>query len=352
MTPPLRDRDPFRIITEQERSALSIVEMAKQAPTFDLRTASPEALKAFFLPPRPDPGREPDAHHLWMRVMEGPFVWPDLRERSPISLFQGTRLASHFWRGSQETSSNWSGAIARTFDRSSIWSVYGLWQVPEPNPPAGGVGPIFASSAWIGLDGHDPASRSMPQLGSGHWFDPANGAGPKIVFLWWEWFVRDSPINGYKKIEVPVQPRDWIYAQITKLTPTSASFCIINLTSPLKLIFPFYYDQAKSPVQPPVSATNPLTPTIEGRTAEWIMERPRRPSGLHEPLFPMTDYGALTFDGCIAGTDSSDPSRAALNLRYAKLQRMVGWGPPPPGSKALSTPEQAQETRFRIHYGA
>src|SRR3954447_5247853 len=240
--------DLFQPLSELERAAFSVIEMPRTPPSFDLRTASDEQLAEFYLPPRPDPAREPGAYELWIKAMSGPLQWPDLGDRSPADLLMRASMGASLQAGVQEASSNWSGAIARTFDASRIRSIYGLWQVPDPKLAPHGAGPVFASSAWIGLDGHDPASRSLPQLGSGHWLDRSSGTDVKTVFLWWEWFIRDWPLNHYYKIEMPVKSKDWIYAQITKKGPATASFCLVNLSSFTKFIFPFVFNQTKSPV--------------------------------------------------------------------------------------------------------
>src|SRR3954454_16339270 len=123
----------FQPVSDLGRAAFSVIEMARTPPSFDLRTASDEQLAEFYLPPRPDPAREPDAHELWLKAMSGPLQWPDLGDRSPADLLMRATMGASLQAGVQEASSNGSGAIARTFDASRIRSIYGVWQVPDPN---------------------------------------------------------------------------------------------------------------------------------------------------------------------------------------------------------------------------
>jgi len=321
---------------------------------FDPRKASDRVLNDYFLPPRPDRKIAPRAFRLWQKAMSGPPIWPTAPDGKQIleTLFAESRLRSHPRLAGpshatfEAASSNWSGAYVRPLDFSHMTRIQGLWTVPNPDPPKAGAGE-YASSAWVGLDGNDPASRSLPQIGSGHWVT-ADSAGnaQRSLFAWWQWFVRGSQNNGQIAIKaVPVKSGDLIYAQVTAVAPSLASLFIINLTT--KVAFPFWFQYA-SPIQPIQSPSNPLPVHIEGRTAAWILERPSHRD--NPMLYPLPDYHSTTFKICCAGTDSPGPSQD-VDLRRAHLVRMVDWDLPPAASKAVSTPSRDGATSVLLHYG-
>src|SRR5262249_7766123 len=162
----------------------------------------------------------------------------------------------------------------------------GFWTVPNPDPPVSVPG-TYASSAWIGLDGHDPASRSLPQLGTAHWVTTnASLAADRQLYAWWQWWVRGAPHNGHVVIRrVPVAHGDKIFSQLQMVNRTTASLFIMNLTS--HIAFPVWF--RIHPHQPQNPGPNPLHPHIEGRTAEWILERPQHLNS-HEN-YQLANYG-------------------------------------------------------------
>ncbi len=321
---------------------------------FDPRRASDRELEDHFVARRPDAKTSPQAFALWEQAMSGPPIWPDSSEDAlaldrlfgQTTLLSYPRLAGPSNASFEASSANWSGGYARPRGSGHMNRVQGLWIVPDPVPPLPGAGE-YASSAWVGLDGHDAASRSLVQIGSGQWVtaDSAGGVAPNL-FTWWQWFVRDGQYNGQIIIKaVPVAPGDVIYAQVDAVSLTQAFLLIINLTS--NLAFPFAFGYV-DPIQPILSPTNPLPAHIEGRTAEWILERPAH---VHDPmLYSLPNYGATAFLACYAGTDAAGPAQQ-VDFHRARLMRMVDWQVPPRASKVVSSPARLGTTGIKVHYG-
>ena len=354
--PDIFRRPPFRralrpIIRDFLRKGV-LINLPPQG--FDPREASDRELEIHFLPPRPNRKKSPLAYVQWVKAMSGPPTWPDLAPDAQRveNLFVESRLLSHPGLAGtshvpgESSSFNWSGAFARPFDHSHVTRAQGLWTVPEPKPLDLSE-KDYASSMWVGLDGHDPASRSMPQVGTGQWVsvDNAGNATPAI-FTWWQWFVRDGLTNAQIALPVvPVKVGHVVYAQVSRIAPEIASIFIINLTTNVALPFWFRF---VSPIQPPLSPTNPLPPRIEGITAEWILERPAHLDT--KVIYPLPDYGKTTFDFCCAGTDSTGPFQE-FNMDQARLIRMVDWEITPPSGKVVSTSERDGPLGMRLHFG-
>jgi hypothetical protein len=200
---------------------------------------------------------------------------------------------------------------------------------------------------WVGIDGHDAASHSLPQVGSGQWLT-ADGGGNinPSYFAWWQWFVRGGEHNHQVAIKLlSVHPDDKLYAQVTAVAPALASLFIINLTT--NVAFPFWFDFEAKPIQPALSKTNPLPVHIEGRTAAWVLERPAHRDA--PALFDLPNYGSTTFEDCCAGTDSPGANQD-VDLSRARLMRMVDWNLPPVSAKEISTPTGSGPRGFRLKY--
>jgi Peptidase A4 family len=325
-------------------------------PGFDPLTESDERLEEFFLPPRPDTDRAPQARASWEEAMRGPHIWPKLENPENLvdELFEAVDLRSHprlagpAHSGFEQASANWSGAYVRPPDFSKAVGVHGAWTVPGPAAP-GGIPGDYVSSTWIGLDGHDPASRSLPQLGT--WQSVSRTEGGQTtqdIHAWWQWYVRGAATNGSVTIKpFPVSPGDVVFAIVRKLTDTSVHFYLHNRTGGNS--FPFLFEGAVAAgVFAPPGVLNPLTVRVEGRTAEWILERPAH---LEDPLlYQLPDYGGAAFVRCIAETDSTALLQE-VDLERARLMRMVDWELPPAPSGVVSTPERDGPTGVKLHYG-
>lgn len=316
-------------------------------------------IQEFFLPPRPDKAIAPKAYENWQRAMSGPPIWPKMPEQvqeadflralfleSPLR--NNHRLAGVARAPTEAASANWSGAYVRPRGFSAMSLVQGLWRAPNPNPPPTPQPGTYASSAWIGLDGHDPASRSLPQIGTGHWVTVDGATSPdRTVFAWWQWWLPHAQQNGQIVIQsLPIAAGDSVYAQVQAIDAITVSLFIINLST--NLAFPAWF-KVVHPNPLPVTGPNPLPSHVEGRTAEWILERPRHLDS--DVIYQLADYGEATFESCNAGTGPFN-NLADIDLSRAGLMRMTIWDPTGnqvPGAVA-SVPERDGNDSIKLHY--
>jgi len=210
--------------------------------------------------------------------------------------------------------------------------VQGRWFVPETAEAR--EGEAFSVSTWVGLDGYDPASRLMPQIGTGFFSyafripSPAGDIPIKVTLLtaWWQvWRKRDSAKSGRRlpqwqvEIPVPIEMGDRIYGQVQIIDEHTVSLFFKNET--MNSAYAAFYDMA-------CDYAGPRLIPFEGRTAEWIVERPviplfedeRRPWSV-----PLADYGETSFTDCNAATLAANGTWSELQVQRARLVRMNEW---------------------------
>jgi hypothetical protein len=103
---------------------------------FNPSTATPDMLRKFGLPPKPDAGRQPLLRQAWDTGFGKPLllqqfeVEADLVEQTdyrPLS----RRVADISFDGiNVETSSNWSGAYITANHDKQFLQVWGMWTIP------------------------------------------------------------------------------------------------------------------------------------------------------------------------------------------------------------------------------
>lgn len=317
--------------------------------TFDALNATPRDLALHFLPPRPDARYSPTAHANWVRAMASR---PRFPPNTPTAPSTGDRISigdvlifTHPNQGvSQASSRNWSGAFirSRNFDHTVL--AQGRWIVPDT--PAF-EGPSFASSIWVGLDGSDPGSRIMPQIGTGQLARLYEFPVPlplDIQFAWWQLWLRDFSAGRQILIPIAITRKDRIYAQVLALSSEVVSFYLKNETTN-RAYAAYYYlrdDIADSMM------------TLERRTAEWIVERPRIPDrlGPGDKLIDvaMADYGETAFTDCNAATLSADDRLQEFQLQRARLIKMNLWDDDLHPGRLASKPERVGDDAIQMTY--
>jgi hypothetical protein len=249
-------------------------------PEFDPLVATPEGLK-LQAASRPDPNTNPRAFANWRKAMSPPLVF--LAGGDATSLFEiSVRSRQLQFQTSpddtQAMSRNWSGAYIRDNEGETYTRIQGLGCAASVSPPpqtSGGdwlpVPPL--RHVWLGLDGWS-GSISMPQLGTYQEVvvttatrNPADLV--TSVSAWWQWWQIDD--NGTQvsipPSKFPLQVGDLVYVELNVINPGKVRFFLKNLS--LGTVFPPF--ELEQPSAPP---TNPNFPaTVEGRTAEWIVER-------------------------------------------------------------------------------
>ena len=280
-------------------------------PPSDAAAAAPPAEPAL-----PDPAAAPRARAFWDALLDrsaGDFVEPEIAPAEPtagdgsgrgrrgddfldaagpsIASGQSTRLID---------SRNWSGAVIENqVDPPFTW-ITATWTVPTLTTE--GCLPDhtplnWQCSAWIGLDGYDEWSASMPQIGTVHRL-PKTPGGTQTNAFWYQWWVRNSdPPSAPFELKVPeVSQGDRVTCALRMLSPTKARAYFWNLTTGQKASLCFCRGPA-----------GPLFTTLpRGSTADWIVERPTVPIGkLGDPayLYPLPNFGKVEFTQCLVGYD-------------------------------------------------
>jgi hypothetical protein len=281
-------------------------------------------LEEFWLPSMPDPNHEAVLYAHWAEMFSHPlhFVWA---HSQPF-------LVRPF-----ESSRNWSGAYLLPSDGRRYTRVVGRWQIPTvrlgtgPNPDA----LPFRCSIWIGLDGKKPWTKSMPQVGTEHTVDPDGAVEePKV---WWQWWLRDDVSEPHYISGVPIAAGDVVLCSLTVMSLNLVRFHVKNQSTGDFATLAHYEAEQ-----------------LRGSSAEWIVERPAdpaaasvgpRPGGEPEPgpLFPLPDYGVVTFERCATRAEVEPGSGVRYSLPWEpRLIRMVEIFPRPTRSVVISTPTHGQ----------
>jgi hypothetical protein len=257
------------------------------------------------LPPPPDPQRTPRAFALWDRVVR---ARARLVDPGAVPIPRGFRIETLPNRfATQESSRNWSGAFARTRGFDSIVRVQGAWDVPDTPPPARGR--AYSASIWVGMDGHDSASRLMPQIGTAQVAVRSPCFDLDLQLAWWQ--IWDGPASRQVEIPLVVARRDRIFAEVTAVDDAAVIFLIHNQTTGVLWTR---------------TVALPAGARLERRTAAWIVERPiyvsEKGQQHHLPLAP---YGTTTFRDCNAVSADAAGIGREFQLQRAGLIRMNLW---------------------------
>jgi hypothetical protein len=324
---------------------------------FDALGASDEVLAQYCLPPRPNPRHMPTAYANWVRAMASrPCYVPALPPPRPARqhiLFAIPPNDSI----TQVSSSNWSGAVVRATEIERMALVQGRWIVPDAPISNGAVHP--ASSVWVGFDGYEPASRIIPQIGTGQHYNgtgqhgppPSPGGKPPVnqQFAWWQVWIYGDKLQRESNIQIPIRPNDRIYAQVQILAPMLASLFIKNETT--NEACALYYDGGND-------HNHPEVPPFERLTAEWIVERPLAPASTGTPSstteklveVPLADYGTTAFTDCNVATEMAAGGMHEFQLERARLIRMNDWDDKCNPGRLTSLPERIGDDAIQMTY--
>jgi hypothetical protein len=332
---------------------------------FNPLTATPDMLRKFGLPPKPDADRQPLLRQAWDTGFGKPLllqqfeVEADLVEQTdyrPLS----RRVAEISFDGiNVETSSNWSGAYITANHDKQFLQVWGMWTIPgnlkEPAPHLQGPPDLpYVCANWIGLDGQRLYfDSSLPQIGTVSQLAP--GAPATTAQAWAQWWAKDNvATNRPVPLGLSVSPLDKVLCVITAWNPTNVRCVMVNLTPDPPICKAV---RVLSPtVQLPDGAQ--AEPSIAGATAEWILERPRVPPtqpGEATPIYNFPDYGESEFDLCLAvegdGVDIfSLFDGVPQHLRGARRIRMFQPLANPARTEYISVPRKLSESSFHLRH--
>jgi hypothetical protein len=309
-----------------ERQARVVFDIDVPTKPFSPFDATAEELAQFGLPPRPDAG-EPGIL-AWRSLVEG---WRNARvelvdtppadpDDGIVSVACPAIPAYPADRPPQASRShNWSGAYLRAIEPSRFRRVTGQWRIPDACLPQGSASAReFRTSQWVGFDGTDPTSRSLPQLGS-IWRRKQNGEITKR--LWWQWWIRGAEKQEVNFInDFPVAPGDFISCTLTVDDPRAVRYVVVkNLgASPIALCF-LATNQGLFPPDPMTILD------VEGRVAEWVVERPKRfeKKPKKDWLYSLPAFERIPFTNCSAIVN--DASSTVRTLERARLLRITDW---------------------------
>jgi len=274
----------------------------KPPRTFNPLKASAEELLKYALPRKP-PRANQAAYKIWKLIVETA-VSQGRRVRSGGYGFvtasdYGIGSPQANFPGAQESSKNWSGIVARSVEAPSFTQVYGVWQMPVISAPLGVGKRSYRCSTWIGLDGHDPTSPAMPQIGVTMKVDTGIGSPGPTYEAWVQWWSRmfsaeyklpPQVIQGFT-----INKGDVIACVIDVKDPWNVNVTIANQTTNTSKSQPL---SGIVTLPPPLQTISiPLGP-VSGTTAEWIAERPaliKKPKALFQlPVFDTVTFSPAT----------------------------------------------------------
>lgn len=339
-------------------SKLERDDLCEPAPPFDpsdRTTVTDEFLRRYCLPPRPTTSQ---AYANWLCALTdctfpaGPLT-PD-QEELAATLARIKPRSFPAREASQETSRNWSGAYVRPRPHEGdLLLVQGWWRMPKMplNDPPDRI--AFTYSMWAGLDGHDPTSKLMPQVGVGYRIlripivpESSVTVTVKASFFWYQWWDKFFPEQWQQPVVfIALNEGDLIYAQVAVLGVNKVSFFIKNQST--GQAFTLY---SSAPTVSRAGKPRPVPPTIERRTAEWILERPHLPD-FKDYEVKLGRYGQADFSNCIAVTRTADGQDHEFALEHARTMRMVDWNDRDKPGRIVSVPTiDRKHGRLRLDY--
>lgn len=308
-------------------------------PTTKINEFDAERLRSYHLPPKPDRNTAPRAYQNWLRAVSEPLSFP--KTRDPRELFRVLPLSLLADPGVRTvSSSNWSGGFVTPRDRRSIGLVQAQWTVPTIR--AEDPDRLHAFSAWVGLDGYVSSTQSMPQTGVWHGQIPLSNM--PIQLAWWQWWLKPDKTSRFVFIPgVAVRAADPVYAQVQEIDRSTCNFFIKNMRSGAAFSMDFTLPN------PFREGTRSYDLSVEGRTAEWIVERPMVP-GVQPQL---ADFNELTFVDCAAGVHDRGSSSGPIHdlpLDRMRLIRLNDWEDRDTPGRLASRPSHRQDDQVFLEY--
>jgi hypothetical protein len=362
----------FWLPSEREQGSY-IVTWAGPPPGFDPRRADAAQLAAYGLPPRPAGGG--GALASWeAEAATWRFAEPDWQDRSASRSAQqrtdNPRLRDYRRAPTRVPGENWGGAYVRASGEARLGGVAARWRVPESAPPRNGTTSDYRCSHWIGLDGCDPNSRSLPQCGTLRAF--GQGAQDERG-LWWQWWLAGGSHQAGNLVAFDVRGEDpGRWQGIGAGDMVEARISLPDPADRRRVRFWFRVDPAPRFREPPIflafdvrlqptpNVSRAFTLGVEGRVAEWVVERPMRPDKVmrltrgkpDEWLYELPVFQSVTFEDCRTWLEDGTPGP---DLRRARSLRLTDWSiRGNPGRTVARVvppyPEPMEASRVKIAY--
>lgn len=252
---------------------------------FDAVNAAPEVLNSHGLPPKPDQIKDPKAYGAWKTLVTNAKTYvPAKLEQTNIfhkpAQFKGT--ISQPPAGAKNPTItylyNWSGPTIYDQNKPFATSyIVGYWTIPFAQQPFGSPdGTWDWSSQWVGIDGF--GSNDVFQAGTEVDAYANSGSGTAQYYSFWiEWYPFSET-----RVGLPVAAGDTVVAEVWNTSPTNGYALLENLSTGK---YSYY------------NLTAPSGTTLQGTSAEWIVERPV----VNGAYARLTNYVADSFTFCNAG---------------------------------------------------
>jgi hypothetical protein len=301
----------------------SLLDHELPPPGFEFAAASSRDRLRYGFPAEPDRQTQPRLWAKWERNLHRPWrrVVPQYELQPARPLASPLPLAN-------DTSSNWSGAVATPPAGKGFTTVSGTWIVPDAYPPPsawngnGYNDGLYNVLHWVGIAGDTGAGAgNLVQAGTGTDVNVVGGVISVTPYSWFEWW-NSALGNGYTRLNgFTVSPGDVIEVSVCAGSSIGAA-SIGNVTRS---------EYVTQVINPPAANL-----TLVPNTAEWIVER----EGFTSGLSTLADYGAMFFSDCLAGGTGFE-----ANLSGAGLVNMVA------GSTTFSTALDVSPTVLECYYG-
>jgi hypothetical protein len=293
---------------------------SEQRPhNFNPLTATSEELLRYGLPRRPAEGTEKSKFDVWEKIVTGK-PWALVGSGLQLADYRLVFAPQNF-PGTQETSQNWSGVVTRTKHERAFNAAYATFQVPWVDALVDVKRREYRCSVWVGLDGHDPTSQSMPQLGitMKASYDP-QAPNSSAYEVWFQWWSRKDAIPPIVIDGFPVNLGDNIACWLDVIDPTEVLFVIQNQTLRDRPTF----TQKILNVWDFGSGGKKIIPEVRGITAEWIAERPMmigRDQRYHLPIFDRVTFSKMAVQD--AALHDPGPVRTIRMVRPVSATRRL-----------------------------
>jgi hypothetical protein len=288
---------------------------------FDPVRATDRELLAHGYPARPDPERQPELHKHWNAMLSRPItvIRPEFDEAPPG--LGGKRLSYADTEGT-----GWAGSQFVVADGGDpVQFVTGQWTVPAVAVPEGDHGTSMCAT-WIGIDGgpFSGADGFIVQTGTTQQITYGDSTS---TFAWFQWL----PAPPSTLTNLAVSPGDVMYGLICIDTSAEVRIYLGNMTT--GQLVSFVKDGSSEGL------------SVEGQSAEWILECPRDlKSGDFELL---TKFGDIYFDDCLAGTNGPDGPQTVLGGGYANL---IMQGTADGNFFPIAAPLSLNDRAFKVRY--
>jgi hypothetical protein len=253
---------------------------------FDAVNASPQMLQSVGLPPKPDQTKDPKAYNSWKTMVKHAkrHVTASVTEQpnivhKPAQLVKAlSETPAAAKNPTIAESYNWSGPTIYDANKPFATSyIVGYWMIPFAQQTFGAPdGTWDYSSQWVGIDGW--GSGDVMQAGTEVDAYANGSAAYQFYSFWIEWYpFAESRVSNF-----PVGAGDTVMVEVWNTSPTNGYAFLENLSTDRYTEF---------------NLTAPSGTSLQGTSAEWIVERP----SVGGSLARLTNYVGDAFAFAYAG---------------------------------------------------